>query len=258
MIIIGYQGIGKSTLANKSIKYIDLESSNYFIDGVREDGWYRSYCNIAVSLSNQGKMVFVSSHKEVREYLKKLSNEGKGSYTVVVYPVAELREAWIDKLGKRYKETCLDKDKKALLNAIDRYEENIEELRTCGFDSLEISDMDYDLEKSLEAILETIGLEQDKLKKNTKKSPRVLKNDFKEYNKETLGDLITKNYIVEGPFRESLEEMRSIYKDLLDNIDTLLEDSREKSLAVTKVQEALMWTTRAISIEYGKSDEVIR
>ena len=28
MIYVGYQGIGKSTLANKDLKYIDLESSN--------------------------------------------------------------------------------------------------------------------------------------------------------------------------------------------------------------------------------------
>lgn len=31
MIIIGYQGIGKSSVANKHIEYIDLESSNFFL-----------------------------------------------------------------------------------------------------------------------------------------------------------------------------------------------------------------------------------
>lgn len=37
MIIIGYQGIGKSTLAKNSLKYIDLESGNFWINGERDE-----------------------------------------------------------------------------------------------------------------------------------------------------------------------------------------------------------------------------
>ena len=33
MIIIGYQGVGKSTLANKDDKFIDLESSSFWVKG---------------------------------------------------------------------------------------------------------------------------------------------------------------------------------------------------------------------------------
>lgn len=33
MIIIGYQGIGKSTLAHEDNKYIDLESGNFWYQG---------------------------------------------------------------------------------------------------------------------------------------------------------------------------------------------------------------------------------
>ena len=74
MIIIGYQGIGKSTLAKNSLKYIDLESGNFWINGERDEQWYKPYCNIANHLSAQGYTVFTSSHKEVREELKN-SNE---------------------------------------------------------------------------------------------------------------------------------------------------------------------------------------
>ena len=81
MIIIGYQGIGKSTLANKNINYIDLESSNFFIDGKRQENWFIIYCNIANHLSEQGKNVFVSSHEVVRESLKYSKEK-----VVVVYP----------------------------------------------------------------------------------------------------------------------------------------------------------------------------
>ena len=39
MIIIGYQGIGKSTLAGHN-SVIDLESGNFWNDGKRIDDWY--------------------------------------------------------------------------------------------------------------------------------------------------------------------------------------------------------------------------
>ena len=53
MIISGYQGIGKSTLAKNSNKYIDLESGNFWIDGERQENWYKIYCKIAAHLSNK-------------------------------------------------------------------------------------------------------------------------------------------------------------------------------------------------------------
>ena len=72
MIIIGYQGIGKSTLANIDNAYIDLESSNFWHKGERYDNWYIYYGKIAESLSRQNYNVFTSSHREVRDYLKNI------------------------------------------------------------------------------------------------------------------------------------------------------------------------------------------
>lgn len=44
MIIIGYQGIGKSSVAKEDYKYIDLESSNFWVDGNRpNDYWPKAY-----------------------------------------------------------------------------------------------------------------------------------------------------------------------------------------------------------------------
>ena len=51
MIIIGYQGIGKSTLAGKDNKFIDLESGNFWVNGERVENWYIPYCQIAEHLS---------------------------------------------------------------------------------------------------------------------------------------------------------------------------------------------------------------
>ena len=68
LVIIGYQGIGKSSLAGWN-KCIDLESGNFFVGNKRADDWYIPYCQTALNIANQGYTVFVSSHKEVREFL---------------------------------------------------------------------------------------------------------------------------------------------------------------------------------------------
>ena len=140
MIIIGYQGIGKSTLANAETKCIDLESGNFWVDGNRADDWYKPYCQIANHLSEQGYTVFVSSHEVVRKELEK-SKE----FVCVVHPSIELENAWVYKLAKRYAMSKLDKDRKTYLNAKDRYKDNIIELIESPFVSYEIDNMNYDL-----------------------------------------------------------------------------------------------------------------
>src|SRR5574344_88303 len=140
MIIIGYQGIGKSTLANKDDKFIDLESGNFWIDGKRYDDWYKPYCNIAKNLSKQGKNVFISSHKVVRNELKDTDEK-----ILIIYPSLKLKNEWINKLEERYSITKLEKDYKALMNAKDKYDENILELSNNNFIKIEIKNIDYDL-----------------------------------------------------------------------------------------------------------------
>lgn len=141
MIVIGYQGIGKSSLAGRANGYIDLESGNFWHDGVRPDDWYIYYCNIAEHLSKQGFIVFTSSHEVVRNYLKENCKED----IYVVFPILELKDEWIKKLENRYKQTGLVKDFKAWKNAEDRYEENIEELKNSGIYYFEIGSMNYNL-----------------------------------------------------------------------------------------------------------------
>ena len=65
LIIIGYQGIGKSTAAKHIPNSIDLESSLFKIDNKRHEDWYMVYAKIAVNLARQGYIVFTSSHKKV-------------------------------------------------------------------------------------------------------------------------------------------------------------------------------------------------
>lgn len=145
MIVIGYQGIGKSTLAGKDNRFIDLESGNFWIDGQRASDWYKPYCKIAEHLSQQGYIVFTSSHEVVRNQLMNSSE-----VVMLCFPSVELKDEWIQKLEKRYEETGLDKDYKALMNAKDRYEDNINELLDSNLlCKIILKTMDYDLEASL-------------------------------------------------------------------------------------------------------------
>ena len=151
MIIIGYQGIGKSTLASRNLKYIDLESSNFWFDDaetkqrVRHSNWYEMYCNVAEDLSRQGYVVFVSSHQPVRERLLK-SEE----YVVACVPSLILKDEWIKKLKERYENSLLEKDYKAYMNATDRFAENVTEIMNGGFDIILITDVDYNLQNLIE------------------------------------------------------------------------------------------------------------
>ena len=140
MIISGYQGIGKSSLAGKN-NCIDLESGNFWVDGKRADDWYKPYCQIANHLSEQGYTVFVSSHEVVRKELEKSKEP-----VYVIFPAIDLKDKWIKKLEDRYNNTKLDKDYRALMNAKDRYKENITELMQGNLKFYEITRINYHLD----------------------------------------------------------------------------------------------------------------
>ena len=141
MIVVGYQGIGKSTLAKLDLRFIDLESGNFWVDGKRADNWYKPYCKIAEHLSRQGYIVFTSSHEVVRNQLKN-SNEK----VICCVPALSLKDEWIQRLKDRYEESVLEKDYKAYMNAADRYIENITEIANSGFEVLWLESIDYDLQ----------------------------------------------------------------------------------------------------------------
>ena len=146
-VVVGYQGVGKSALAFHHIQVIDLESSNFFVDGVRQGDWYKAYCNIARSLCRQGYIVCVSSYKEVREELARKPAEKQ----VIVFPSLSLKEKWINMLRYRYERCDTSKNYKAWRNAVDCYESNITDLmKQEGFEHIEIPDMNYNLANLLE------------------------------------------------------------------------------------------------------------
>jgi hypothetical protein len=91
--------------------------------------------------------VFVSSHEVVRKRLRKYFLPD--SCIVCVYPSIELKDEWIDKLRIRWETDLLEKHYKAYKNAVDRYEDNVNEIKNCGIPGIEITSMDYDLNNLL-------------------------------------------------------------------------------------------------------------
>lgn len=112
MIIIGYPGIGKSTLAGRESGCIDLESSDFkqlFPDGK----WVEPYCMMAEILARQGFTVFVSSHEAVRSCFHNRETPNVG----MIYPSLDLRHEWIHKLLERANLSHLEKDTMAYKRA---------------------------------------------------------------------------------------------------------------------------------------------
>ena len=144
LIMIGYQGIGKSSCAGKN-NCIDLESGNFWIGDERSEDWYIPYCQIAMDLANQGYTVFTSSHKVVREQLASMPLPPNVGKVVIFCPETKFKDEWINRLQERYIRTGLHKDYKALMNAKDHFTENIRELFDSGLPVYYPAWIDYDL-----------------------------------------------------------------------------------------------------------------
>lgn len=89
MIICGYDGIGKSYLAHNYPNIIDLESTPFEKDCDR-------YFKCAKYYSNQGFLVLLSCHKEIREKVLQLPYDER----ITIFPCIKDRELF----RKRYKQ----------------------------------------------------------------------------------------------------------------------------------------------------------
>ena len=152
MIIIGYPGIGKTTLARKSRRYVDLESSLFMVNGKRVDDWYILYCNIAKDISRQGNDVFVSSHEDVVRTLELMSSVGDNLEVLSIVPEysVDMMDKWVLRLKNRYEETQMEKDRRSYEYVKDNYQTSILSILRRNIYCEMINDLHY----SLEAIIE--------------------------------------------------------------------------------------------------------
>lgn len=145
LIIVGYQGIGKSSVASARDRIIDLESSSFKIHGDRVSDWYVVYCRIAVSLARKGFAVLVSSHQEVVKELNIYNPEGDYS-VVIITPNYILKDLWIDKLHRRFLNNSSEKNLIAWKDAESHYDTEIAWLAAYpNFSHIFIDSMDYSL-----------------------------------------------------------------------------------------------------------------
>lgn len=151
MILLGYPGIGKSTVCKILRGWVDLESSNF---DLKTDDGVAQYCRVAMNLSDQGNVVFVSTHEKVRKFFESVPKE---TLVAVVYPDLHFKEAWIKKLTKRYKLSKLDKDFRALDRVLGHYEEDIEALMTSSLVQIRFPNDGAKLEYVIKNFIKDLG-----------------------------------------------------------------------------------------------------
>ena len=146
MIIIGYPGIGKSTIANQYVEIIDFESSFFNNSGKKVNDWYKIYISQAISLAEQGYIVCISSHEDVCFELSKYINDNPDhSFEVVtITPSLSLEKQWIGKLHERYLREKTDKNLRAFERASKYYISDIQTVTAyTDFHHIHITSMDY-------------------------------------------------------------------------------------------------------------------
>lgn len=156
VIVCGYQGIGKSTVAKEFPNVIDLESSSFYDvdEKTRPENWAYFYVKIAIDQALRGNDVFLSCHDSVREqlfaqYYSCLCGEER-SYVapLVIIPAIELKKKWENRLLDRYFLTLSSKDRKAYEFHVKEFETDVNKLISNTLSPLPtifIRDINYDL-----------------------------------------------------------------------------------------------------------------
>ena len=150
MIYIGYPCIGKTTLAKEKNNFIDLESSYFSPFSSAAPANHLTYCSLAIDLNNQNFNVFVSSHKQITDYLiNSYKHIGQENELCIIYPAEDLYEDWSRKAFERYLKDKSNKNKRALDRILEHYAEDIDYLKrlckTENINSIEIAEIDYKL-----------------------------------------------------------------------------------------------------------------
>ena len=161
-VIMGYQGIGKTTVANDIDIVIDFESSLMkYPDGTRPEKWEKIYCRQAIELAKNNKIVFISSHECVQ---KELSNyhayEDSKVWVGAIAPWYSLRQKWLDNLEARYRDTGMSKDHYALINAERGFEQQIRTLSSNpSFTTIFLYNTSYDLSNILSTLCSIMNID---------------------------------------------------------------------------------------------------
>lgn len=151
MIILGYPGIGKTTLANTKrcmLPVVDLESSCFYDSyGKRPENWWEYYCKVGEYLSRQHYVVLMGMQSEVRDRLR-----GSKEEVYLIFPSLDLKKAWIDRLRKRFDANPSPSALLALNRAVEKFDRDILELMNDSLHKFVISSMDYNLGRVIDRV----------------------------------------------------------------------------------------------------------
>lgn len=146
IILLGYPGVGKTTLAKESCLMTDLESSWFFVNGKRFEGWEEVYLTIATGLAIQGRLVLCPTHPAIRQGLWSQEDFAK----ILVYPALHLKEKWLERIQFRLRNDPSEKNLRALDRVFKFYDQDISDLKKdTHFLHIEIQSMDYSLSDGL-------------------------------------------------------------------------------------------------------------
>lgn len=188
IIVVGFPGIGKTSISFGKNNFVDLESSCFnIVDPVtnkktKPDNWEKLYVSVAYDLAKQRKCVCVSNHSLViGELLDRRQQDSRlDEYPIVfVYPKKNLKDAWIERLTERYNSSVqIDKDiadkNKAALDAVAaNYDKWIDTLECIDPNNstaygnnvykIPITGVDYDLAAALKRFIDAYDHYESKL-----------------------------------------------------------------------------------------------
>lgn len=188
MIVIGFPGIGKTSISFGENKFVDLESSCFNIidpvtnKKVKPDNWEKLYVSVAYDLAKQGKYVCVSNHNLVIDEIldRKQKDSRLDEYPIVfVYPKKNLKDRWIERLTDRYNSSIqidkdiADKNKAALdavaanydkwIDALERIDPNNVTAYGNNVYKIPIIGVDYDLAAALKRFIDAYDRYESKL-----------------------------------------------------------------------------------------------
>ena len=140
IIICGYPCIGKSSVTEKSQICIDLESSCFTKNNPT---WYIDYCETAINLARQGRIVFTSTHSEVIDFFEQ--NPLDDIYVCVFIPQLTWWDLWEGRARLRFRNNQTRKNSAALERIRSYFHDDLEKILTSKLPIIMPATLSYDL-----------------------------------------------------------------------------------------------------------------
>jgi len=151
IIVCGYPCIGKSSVAEKSQLCIDLDSSCFTKNN---PCWFMDYCDTAISLARQRRIVFVSTHSDVINYFEQ--NTLEDVYVCIFIPQLKWWDLWKGRAQLRFNQNQTKKNSAALERIRNYFENDIKKILTSNLPIIMPATLSYNLADYIELIYKEV------------------------------------------------------------------------------------------------------